>query len=579
MNLSFQARLALFFSALLVAAQAFILFAVYGLSRANVMERLGQELAYDERILHAFLMEQGEGIASEARILVADFGFRAAASAADPETVRSALDNLNDRIRGHRALFVGLDGQVVADTAAQGRGAAFAYPAALVQAEEQGRATLFGFLDGVFHAWAVVPVRAPVTIGWVAIGLRIDQAYLGRFLDLAPPGLALSLIEPAAPHGYVLASSLPARARGELALWLGGPGGGEGSWPRRAELADQSYLVAARPLAGADRPVLAVLQLDLGSAMEPYTMLFYLVLGLSLFGLGAALLGGYALARQLARPVRDLASAGEGLMEGKLDAALPEGRGDELGRLAETFRRAGRMALEMGELKHKDRVRRELVAHVSHDLRSPLTSLRGYLEAMSAQAAPLTPEERERYLAVAVRQSEQLGKLAQELFELARLECDESSFQPEAFPLAELLQDVARKFELSARQRGVELRAGAGPELPWVRADLALVERVLTNLLDNALRHTPPGGQVWVEAEPGEGRVEVAVSDTGVGIAPEHLPRLFDWDSPLSRRGGGIAGGLGLILVGRIVALHGGTIRAESVPGRGSVFRFDLPRA
>lgn len=346
MSLSFQGRLAVFFSGLMVAAQLFILLAVYGLTRANVLERLEQELAYDERILQALLAEQGERIASEARILVADFGFRAAASAADPDTVRSALDNLNGRIHSQRALYVGLDGAIVADTAGQHPGAAFPYPEALARAEDLGMATRFGFLDDVFYAWAVVPVQAPVAIGWVAMGLKVDQAYIERFRRLLPPGLAMTLLEPAAPHGFVLASSLPALARGQLGLMLGAPGSIQEPWPRRIELDGQAYLATARPLpdAGTERPVLALLQLDLGSAMQPYARLFYIVLGLSLFGLGAALLGGYALARQIARPVRDLASATEHMMEGRFDAPLPVSGGDELGRLAETFNRAGRMA-------------------------------------------------------------------------------------------------------------------------------------------------------------------------------------------------------------------------------------------
>lgn len=576
---SFQARLVLFFSTLFVGVQLVTLAAVYWVSRANVMEQLGQGLAYDERIFHRLLTERGERIADATRILVADFGFRTAAGTGDIETLGSALENLTYRIQGQRGFYIGLDGQIVADTAGRRQGSPFMFPDILAEAEEQGRAVVFGLFDDALYELAVVPVQAPITIGWVGIALVVDQGFIERHERLSPPGLELTLLEPAAPHGWILASSLPPLARARLAGMFTRMDAAEWARPRLVDLGEDSFITLVRRLPGtqAGQPILAVLQTNLAHALQPYAILWYAVLGLLAFGLAATLLGGYLLAGKIAQPVRVLAHATRKLMDGQFDAPLPVIRDDELGRLTETFNRAVQIAAEIGELKEKDRVRRELVANVSHDLRSPLTSLHGYLETMQRQADSLPQEERERFLGVAVRQSEKLGRLAQELFELARLECGEAGFQPEGFCLAELLYDVAQKYELAARGRDVNLGVRAAPELPWVLGDIGLIERVLANLVDNALRHTGAGGEVWIGAEALGKRVEVSVTDNGAGIAPEYLPRLFEWDSPLSRRMGRGSGGLGLILVGRIVRLHGGDIRVESVVGRGTVFRFDVP--
>ncbi|WP_256361549.1 sensor histidine kinase, partial [Methylomonas koyamae] len=255
------------------------------------------------------------------------------------------------------------------------------------------------------------------------------------------------------------------------------------------------------------------------------------------------------------------------------------GRSDELGRLADTFVRAAQLAGQLGELRQKDQERRELVASMSHDLRTPLAALRGFLETMQRKADTLPANEQQHFLDTALRQTEKVSRLAQELFELAKLECDDASLSPEPFNLAELLQDVAQKYRLQAEQRGVSLQAELRPDLPLVSADIGLIERLLTNMIDNALRHTPPGGRVRLDAWPARGRITVAVRDTGIGIAPEYLPTLCDWDSPLARRARADGGGFGLIVVGKIAQLHGGRLQVESSLGVGSEFRFDLPLA
>jgi signal transduction histidine kinase len=239
------------------------------------------------------------------------------------------------------------------------------------------------------------------------------------------------------------------------------------------------------------------------------------------------------------------------------------------------------MARRIGEqwraLTRQDRERRELVANISHDLRTPLSSLHGYLETLSLKADALGDTDRRRYLAIALAQSAKVGRLAQALFELARLEHGMVAPEREAFSLADLLQDVFEKFELAAESRGVELRASIPPRLASVVADVAMIERVLTNLLDNAIRHTPPGGEIEVALANVDGKVSVTVSDTGPGIPGALREALFQ--RPFSSGGAQRGGGLGLLIVQRMLQLHESQIRLVDRDGRGTTFQFELAAA
>jgi predicted ATPase/signal transduction histidine kinase len=228
-------------------------------------------------------------------------------------------------------------------------------------------------------------------------------------------------------------------------------------------------------------------------------------------------------------------------------------------------------------------LRRDLIANVSHDLRTPLVSIRGYLELLAATGPSLNDTQRRSYLETAVRQSEHLGVLIDELFELAKLDFKGLTLQCEEFQIGELASDVLQKFRLMAAGKPIELVLEAMPGLPAVRADLSLIERVLDNLLGNALKHTPAGGCVKVHLRADEQCVGVSVIDNGVGIAPADLPHIFDRfyrGQPASneRSCDARGTGLGLAIARRILELHGQSIDVES-DANGSTFRFTLPAA
>ena len=299
------------------------------------------------------------------------------------------------------------------------------------------------------------------------------------------------------------------------------------------------------------------------------------------------LLAGLAAFRLITRPLRELTSAvkrfeteGIASLESETPTLERLSQGtDEIAQLGQAFTQmTRRIAEQWRELTLQDQQRRELFANISHDLRTPLTSLHGYLETLLLKAGTLDEAERRRYLEIALGQSRKVGRLAQEVFELARLEYGVVKPEKENFALADLVQDVFQKFELAAEARHQRLKPDIAPGLPVVSADLGMIERVLTNLLDNAIRHTPAGGEIVVQLRQENAGVAVQVSDTGPGIPGDLQKALFMRPVFMSgsRTDSASSGGLGLVIVKRILQLHGSDIRLVQQPDKGAVFRFQL---
>jgi len=255
-------------------------------------------------------------------------------------------------------------------------------------------------------------------------------------------------------------------------------------------------------------------------------------------------------------------------------------RGDEIDSLGAAFQRmATRIRDQFERLRGVDRMRRELIANVSHDLRTPLATLRGYLETLQLKEGTLSDEERRAYLDIALRHSERLGTLITELFELSKLDSYEGELQREPFALAELVHDVLQEFQLQANEKSVTLRPNLRGQLPFVIANVGLIERVLQNLIDNALRHTEEGGTVTVELTPEpSGKVTVQVRDDGCGIDEADLPHVFERfyrrDRTTEQSSNGA--GLGLAIAKRALELHGSDIEVRSQLGVGTDFSFHL---
>jgi two-component system OmpR family sensor kinase len=362
------------------------------------------------------------------------------------------------------------------------------------------------------------------------------------------------------------------------------------------------------PLAGDDprdvqrRKVFSVAPIEQGGELEGY---LYVILGgeqydsinamlagsyvmrvsaaIGLAGLVFALLAGMLLFALMTRRLRALARSmdafrRDSLFDGQLQPRLVSG--DEIDRMTVSFNEmAARITEQMEKLRQTDALRRELVANVSHDLRTPLASLQGYLETLRLKEKVLSEADRRHYLDIAFKHSTRLGELVAELFELAKLDANEVKPNIEPFSLPELVQDVLQKFELRAGEKGIELISRIAQTIPFVEGDIALIERVLDNLLENALRYTPADGSITVSLVPRSNVVSVEIADTGCGIEPRHLPYVFDrfYKADDEHRKESAGSGLGLAIARRILELHGSIIRAASEYKSGTAFTFDLP--
>jgi signal transduction histidine kinase len=295
-------------------------------------------------------------------------------------------------------------------------------------------------------------------------------------------------------------------------------------------------------------------------------LLSTLIVGLSLFFL-------------LTRPLRSLSEAVRAFEKGEFGRRVEVRGRDELAGLGRSFNEmAATIEADLEKLREAERMRKELIGNVSHDLRSPLASIRGYLETILLKDALLSPEERRRFLETSLKNTASLQRLVEELFELVKLDTRQIQLKREAFQAAELAQDAVLKLKPRADGAGVSLTVEGPQDLPLVRGDIGLVERVLTNLIENALTSTPAGGSVRVALSGENGTVEVSVIDTGSGIGPEDLPHVFDRfyraDRSRDRSRGGA--GLGLAIAREIVELHGSALHVESKVNGGTRFSFTL---
>jgi two-component system OmpR family sensor kinase/two-component system sensor histidine kinase BaeS len=266
-------------------------------------------------------------------------------------------------------------------------------------------------------------------------------------------------------------------------------------------------------------------------------------------------------ARRVGRPVTDIVDASERVADGDYATRI-DPRGPRF------VRTVGSAFNTMTErLEAQDRQRRELMADIAHELRTPLTVIQGRLEGLLDGVYPRDDER----LAAVLEETRVLSRLVEDLRTLSNAETGILTLQREPTELPALIQDVVHS--LTGDSTAV-VRVDAPADLPVLNIDPVRIREVIVNLLSNALRYTPDGGTVTVSAHRLDGRVTVAVTDTGAGISAEDLPRVFDrfYKGRTSR-----GSGLGLTIARNLVVAHGGTIRADSQPGRGSTITFDLP--
>lgn len=384
-------------------------------------------------------------------------------------------------------------------------------------------------------------------------GFRVDLAPLVEAMQAGPGTPAVS-DDPDFEGSAVLAAAQPVMHDGQARGWL---------------------YVVARPGTETAMPQL----------LKSYAVRTAAAVALLTLGIGALLT--IAMIALLTRPLTALTRATERIRNSGFSDALREDffadsdRDDEIGRLGRTFRETfDRLGEETERVRTVDAKRREMIASVSHDLRTPLTALIGQIETLRLKHATLTPGTQQHLLERALQNAQHLRRLTETLAELASLDDPDFRAQPEPIALGELADDVVQRFSATAQQAGVTLDVDYPDGLPLTRADAALVERALSNLLDNAIRVTPPGGNVHVRALREARGVRLEVADDGPGVAPEDEERIFDRFYQASRhreqRG---SSGLGLAIVKRVAELHGGQAGLRREAGHGSIFFIELPLA
>ena len=299
-----------------------------------------------------------------------------------------------------------------------------------------------------------------------------------------------------------------------------------------------------------------------------------------------ALVAGLVLFASLTGRLKRLANAMDALRSGAGQAQiefLPQKsshRADEIDRLGSTFTQmSARIEDQMEQLQRADATRRELIANVSHDLRTPLATLQGYIETLLLKEDSLGPEERRSYLQTAIKHCDRLSKLVSELLELAKLDSSDIRVEREPFNLSELTHDVVQKFQLKAGEKQIALSTKIEKDLPFVNADIGLIERVLENLIENAIQNTPPGGAVSLMLTPQNEDIAIQVSDTGCGIPAEELANIFNrfYQLDKSRKSEQGHSGLGLAITKKILELHDRSINVVSALSSGTTFSFRLP--
>ncbi len=423
-----------------------------------------------------------------------------------------------------------------------------------------------------------------------------DLKHIFHMLMVINPSIELYLLD---PEGNILTySAAPGKVKrervslGPVKTWLSGDVtmpllGDDPRHPQRKKVFSAARIQQQDRLEGYLYVILGGEEYDSVAQKIQESFILRMSTWIIIAGLCLASVSGLIFFALLTRRLKRLDASMRAFKSGKslasVDFPLGHGQalpGDEVDHLSQTFREmAGRIEQQIEELQNNDLLRRELVANVSHDLRTPLATLTAYLETMQLKEADLSADERRKYVQVARNHCLRLSSLVNDLFELARLDAEENKLNLEPFNIAELVQDVVQNYELTAKEKDITLTSNIGQGLSFVQGDIGLIERILENLIMNALRHTPKGGTISIILSPADEYINVQVLDTGDGIPEQELPHIFDRFYKISTSASPPVSftGLGLAIAKRIMDLHGSDIEVESELNSGTCFTFRLP--
>jgi len=512
-------------------------------------------------------------------LLSEDFGFKAAIASKDMPTINSALANLRRRLGVDLAFLVGADGKMLA---LDGLPATGETTGRLEQtAGDDSDAGVF-VLGGTPYEMVSTTVRAPAPVAQLMFAVRLDQAELAKLAALSPIALRPQILVQE-PNGAWRASGAVSQAElAHAASVL--KQSRDGAAPRPAAVRIGGWVEVVRPLnaIGAERTAL-LLRYPLSDALAAYNGLLATVVLLGVAGLALAAVGGWALAREVTRPIAALTAAAEGLERGEAGEVTIEGE-DEIASLSRTFNRMTdeilrrERALETAReaADSANRAKSDFLANMSHEIRTPLNGILGMSQALARR--PLGGEAIAQ-LRVIQDSGESLLAILSSILDLSKIEAGQIEIESYEFELGEVLSAACAPFATLAAQKGVDfvVEAESGAAGRWC-GDAMRLRQVLTNLVSNAVKFTETGG-VAVSVRLAPAGLAFAVKDTGVGIDGDRLESMFQKftqaDTSSTRRFGG--SGLGLAICRELTGLMGGSLTATSEPGQGSCFTCELP--
>ncbi|PHR70288.1 MAG: two-component sensor histidine kinase [Lutibacter sp.] len=287
---------------------------------------------------------------------------------------------------------------------------------------------------------------------------------------------------------------------------------------------------------------------------------------------------GWLSIRFLTRNLRDIIQQVNRFSEGDYKSRIKNPEKSDLSVLALTYNSmADTIEKNIEEIKSVDVLRRELIANVSHDLRTPLAIMQGYVETLQMKKGKLSEQQEDDYIHIINKSINQLTKLVSQLFEYSKFESKQVTPQKEPFAITDLIYDIQTKYDLFAKEKNIKLSTTIQKDTPIVFADISLVERVIQNLLENAIKFTPNNGSVNIITDYDNNNVIIKINDSGKGISLEEQKYIFERfrQTDSNQKKSGI--GLGLAIVKKIIELHGSTINIISKPNEGSTFEFYLP--
>ncbi|MGD0142099.1 MAG: ATP-binding protein [Rhizomicrobium sp.] len=592
--MSFRNRLALFLIVTLIAVQASTALFAYAYLRHDLIERGKSELTQAMGVFQRQLDFLSERVTDGVEVLSLDYALRSAIARSDRGTELSAMHNHGNRIGATRMMLVGLDGNISVDTAAPDRAdVRFPFADLLSPASDEG--TALATLGGRIFWIVVVPVRAPVPIAYIAAWIPVDDALLEKFraISSAPHSIALATVE--AGNHWVMAAHTNNQPKGaQLSAFAGARG-------KTAAVTTQGgydYLTVTAPLvtAAGSKPVVAVLNYPLNQALAAYRGVIVpmlMVLGLALL---VALVGAALIVRRVSRPLEALAATARRIAAGDYTPPARIPQRDEVGHLTDALinmtgsiaerENALRNAIEATEMARGEAVRAneaksQFLANMSHELRTPLNAIVGFSEMLEQQV--LGPIGVPRYLEYARDihgSGEHLLHQLESMFDLAEAEAHRLAIARRPVGPGTILEEAAGVLLSYAEKQRVHLTLPRNlQQWPQIDADAVKLRQAFSNLIHNAIKFTPPGGAVSVKGHIENGRLNIRIEDTGVGIEADALSVVM---RPFHRLRSALDGqhqgaGLGLPFAKVVIELHGGSLTLESVLGVGTTVTIALP--